>query len=136
MSQAWRRRNSLSKLTVERLEDRTLLDAGALDPTFGTGGLVTTDFGQSAETAQAVAVQPDGKLVVAGVSQVPSRSRNEFGMARYIAAGALDPTFGTGGRVTASDFIGGAACAPAGRQDPGGWRCERQLGRGPLQRGW
>src|SRR5437867_4487743 len=39
--------------------------AGDLDPTFGTGGTLRTDFG-AADEAQAVAIQPDGKIVVAG----------------------------------------------------------------------
>ena len=39
---------------------------GDLDPTFGTGGQVTTDFNHSTDIANAVALQPDGKLVVVG----------------------------------------------------------------------
>jgi hypothetical protein len=34
---------------------------GDLDPTFGTGGQVTTDFNRSTDIANAVALQPDGK---------------------------------------------------------------------------
>jgi uncharacterized delta-60 repeat protein len=41
---------------------------GALDLTFGTGGIVTTDFGSSDDRGQSVAIQTDGKLVVAGYS--------------------------------------------------------------------
>lgn len=37
---------------------------GDLDPTFGTGGKVTTDFSDSTDIAYAVALQPDGKLMV------------------------------------------------------------------------
>lgn len=43
---------------------------GALDTSFGTNGLVTTDFGPGAEGATSVVVQPDGKIVVAGYSSV------------------------------------------------------------------
>jgi len=39
---------------------------GDLDPTFGTGGQVTTDFNHSTDIAFAVALQTDGKLVVVG----------------------------------------------------------------------
>jgi photosystem II stability/assembly factor-like uncharacterized protein len=42
---------------------------GALDHSFGTGGKLTTDFGNAAnpnEAANALAVQADGKLVAAG----------------------------------------------------------------------
>src|SRR5687768_15313496 len=40
-------------------------DDGSLDNTFGTNGIVTTDFG-SQERATSLAVQPDGKIIVAG----------------------------------------------------------------------
>ena len=63
-------RPSAHKLIFEMLEDRRLLANGALDLTFGDGGLVTTDFGwESLEIGQdVVAVQPDGKIVVVGNS--------------------------------------------------------------------
>ena len=79
---------------------------GSLDPTFGTGGKVTTDFGHG-EEAFALALQPDGKIVVAGGSSVGD---SDFALARYSPNGTLDPTFGTGGKVT-TDF--GAADAGA-----------------------
>src|SRR5436190_23449921 len=50
---------------LEILESRDLLSAGSLDLTFGAGGRVTTDFGKVAY-ANAVAMQPDDKIVVAG----------------------------------------------------------------------
>jgi hypothetical protein len=44
--------------------------AGSLDPTFGNGGIVTTDFGDQSNsnkaTANAVIIQPDGKILVCG----------------------------------------------------------------------
>jgi hypothetical protein len=45
---------------VERLEDRTLLSAGTLDPTFGTGGTVISEITGSARDValDVVAVQP------------------------------------------------------------------------------
>ncbi len=67
---------------------------GSLDPTFGTGGTVTLDFGGSTDQAFAVALQPDGMIVVAG------GAGPDFGLARYRPDGTLDPTFGTGGKVT------------------------------------
>src|SRR2546430_15336084 len=39
---------------------------GDLDPSFGSGGVVMTDFNTSTDIANAVALQPDGKLVAAG----------------------------------------------------------------------
>src|SRR5262249_54947341 len=47
---------------LEALEDRWMLSAGALDPTFGSGGTVTTSFNAGAN-AGAIALQPDGKIV-------------------------------------------------------------------------
>jgi uncharacterized delta-60 repeat protein len=80
--------------------------AGDLDPTFGTGGKVTTDFG-GADAAFAVALQSDGKVVAAGTSD-PGSNRN-FAAARYLTDGSLDTTFGTGGKVTTD--LGGADIA-------------------------
>ena len=72
---------------------------GALDSSFGSGGLVTTDLG-SAEVVRAMALQSDGKLVVAG------GSGNDFALARYNPGGSLDTGFGTNGSVK-TDFGGG-----------------------------
>jgi len=75
---------------------------GTVDATFGAGGKVTTDFAGGADTAYAVAVQPDGKIVVAGTAAVTG-SGQDFAVARYLDSGALDPAFGGGaGKVTTS----------------------------------
>jgi uncharacterized delta-60 repeat protein len=76
---------------------------GDLDPTFGTGGKVTTDFGGN-ETAWGVAVQPDGKAVVAG-TRFDMGPSDDFVLARYTVNGALDATFDGDGKVT-TDFGG------------------------------
>ncbi len=83
----------------------TLLAAarGDLDPTFGSGGKVTTDFGGN-ETAWGLAVQPDGKAVVAG-TRFDMGPSDDFVLARYTVSGALDPTFDGDGKVT-TDFGG------------------------------
>ena len=67
---------------------------GSLDGTFGIGGIVTTNLGASSESASGLALQPDGKIVVAG------SSGSAFLLARYDTGGILDTTFGTGGIVT------------------------------------
>jgi len=72
---------------------------GSLDPSFGTGGKVTTDFGTTGDTALALVLQPDGKLVAAG-----STSNFDCVLARYNADGSLDTNFGTGGKVTTTGF--------------------------------
>src|SRR5438552_9498231 len=69
---------------------------GSLDLTFGSAGRVVTDFGGD-DTAFALAVQSDGKIVVAGVST--GGVSMDFALARYDSDGTLDGTFGSGGQV-------------------------------------
>ena len=91
---------------------------GTLDLTFGTAGLVTTDFGGSVDRAFAMALQPDGKLVVVGDSDA------NFALARYNSDGSLDAGFGAGGKVvtTLRRYRPGLGGDPAaGRQDRRGW---------------
>jgi uncharacterized delta-60 repeat protein len=78
---------------------------GDLDPTFGVGGIVTTDFGTTFDVAEEVAVQPDGKIVVAGARFTSS---GDFAVARYNPDGSLDATFGLGGTVY-TDLNGGSS---------------------------
>jgi uncharacterized delta-60 repeat protein len=70
-----------------------LTTGGIIDSTFG-GGSVLADFGGD-NTGQAIALQPDGKIVLAGAA-----SGTAFGVARFHPGGALDSTFGTGGKAT------------------------------------
>ncbi len=76
------------------------LPDGRRDTSFGTGGRVLSDMGRH-EGANAVAVQPDGKIVVGGNRSADfSNPRDGQGLvARYNADGTLDTTFGTGGWV-------------------------------------
>lgn len=74
------------------------MDAGLLDPTFGVGGKLLTDF---PGTGYAVAVQPDGKIVVAGGSAADYSS--DFSLMRFNSDGSPDLTFGSGGLVL-TDF--------------------------------
>ena len=71
---------------------------GSLDTAFGTGGRVSTDFG-SADEARAVAIQSDGKIVVAGYA-LDSNTGNDFAAARYNTDGSLDTAFDTDGKLT------------------------------------
>jgi len=75
---------------------------GSLDISFGNGGRVITDGGL--DLARAVALQADGKVIVAG-SGGRQNSLSDFALARYNADGSLDSTFGNGGIVT-TDFFG------------------------------
>jgi uncharacterized delta-60 repeat protein len=74
---------------------------GTLDPSFGAGGRTSTDFDyERSESANALAIQPDGRLVAAGAIYGTSKyDSTRFALARYTTAGALDPSFGDGGKV-------------------------------------
>jgi uncharacterized delta-60 repeat protein len=80
--------------------------AGHLDPTFGQGGIVTTDFGlgfvDDLAAAFAVAIQSDGKIVVCG-STPTAIGAPLATLARYNTNGSLDTSFGTSGIVTTSN---------------------------------
>jgi uncharacterized delta-60 repeat protein len=75
---------------------------GTLDPDFGSGGRVTTDFNSTEDFGIAIAIQPDGKFLVAGYTSTES-GFYDFALARYNPNGSLDTGFGAGGRVT-TDF--------------------------------
>jgi uncharacterized delta-60 repeat protein len=78
--------------------------AGNLDPTFGTGGTVRTDFAGNIDQASAVAIQPNGQIVAAGSSFSNSKTVEDFIVARYNANGSLDKHFGKNGKIT-TDFF-------------------------------
>jgi uncharacterized delta-60 repeat protein len=65
---------------------------------------VQTDFAGFGDAAFGVSLQPDGKIVAAG-STVTVAGGEDFGVARYLADGSLDPTFGGDGLVS-TDFFG------------------------------
>jgi len=79
-----------------------LQENGNLDPNFGGTGVVYTEMtpGGGLDAATGVALQPDGKIVVAGRARslLPG-SYYDFALARYLATGVLDPDFGSGGKV-------------------------------------
>ncbi|MBN9523248.1 hypothetical protein J0H58_32830, partial [bacterium] len=101
-------------LRLDALEDRAVPAAvGALDPSFGTAGRVVTSAG-GAEAASAVAVQPDGKIIVAG----STTQNNDIVLARYNPDGSLDATFNGSG--TFQFTFGGIDTAAALALQPDG----------------
>jgi len=69
---------------------------GTTDENFGNNGIVRTDFQNSYDFAYTVAIQKDGKIVVAG----SGKNSKSFALARYNKDGTLDSTFGDDGKVT------------------------------------
>jgi uncharacterized delta-60 repeat protein len=78
------------------------LSNGPPDPGWGTAGRVTTDFNGGYDSALALALQPDGKVIAAGWAQINAGTSptNTFALVRYLTNGTPDPAFGTGGKVT------------------------------------
>jgi uncharacterized delta-60 repeat protein len=71
---------------------------GRLDRGFGRDGVVVTDVSKREDSASAVAMQPNGKVVVVGTANVAGRET--ITIVRYRRAGALDRTFGAQGIAT------------------------------------
>ena len=72
---------------------------GSLDASFGTAGKVITSINAGADKAYGVALQSDGKIVVAGMT-TSSVTGKDFACVRYNVDGTLDTTFATGGIFT------------------------------------
>ncbi|CAN5525275.1 hypothetical protein BH18ACI1_BH18ACI1_07560 [soil metagenome] len=81
---------------------------GSLDTSFDGDGKVTTDFLGFPDRAEAIAIQPDGKIVVAGqaANTPPGGTTTLFALARYNSDGSLDTSFDGDGKLTTS-FING-----------------------------
>jgi uncharacterized delta-60 repeat protein len=91
-------------LVVFALPASLMAQAGSLDPNFGSGGIVST----ANTTANAGALQSDGKILVAGSISTVQNSEQP-GLLRYNTNGTLDSGFGASGRVV----IGGNNAGPA-----------------------
>lgn len=84
---------------VEPLESRVLFAAGDLDMSFNGVGKVTLDYFSRNDFGNAVAVQSDNKVLVAGTASTGTTTGTDVTVARYNVDGSLDSTFGVGGRV-------------------------------------
>jgi uncharacterized delta-60 repeat protein len=95
---------------------------GALDPTFGNGGIVTTKLGSGGENVAGLAIQADGRIVATGVAWQEADARGyDFYTVRYLTNGTLDASFDRDGivrtdvRFQSTDFAAAAAIAPGGK---------------------
>jgi uncharacterized delta-60 repeat protein len=90
-----RARRSNSTFAVARY-----LPGGTLDESFASGGKITIPFFTGSDVARDVAIQTDGKILVAGAIFNSVSQRPEFGVARINSDGTLDAAFGNAGKVT------------------------------------
>ena len=104
-----RRQRQAFRPLLESLEDRCLLTAVFLDPTFDGDGIVTTNVGQPAyggEQVNAVALQADGKIIAVGVTSTGTfqadYNKQDTAVVRYNTNGSLDNTFSGDGKTTTS----------------------------------
>jgi uncharacterized delta-60 repeat protein len=80
---------------LEHMIVMRLNPSGSPDTSFGSAGSTTIDFGSLADLTGGAALQPDGKIVIAGYSQ----DNEKIAVARLNADGSLDSTFGNGGKA-------------------------------------
>jgi len=74
--------------------------AGILDTSFDGDGKRIDAIGSGVDELQEIAVQPDGRIVAAGVSDSGAQVNSyDLAVVRYLRNGSLDPSFGTGGKV-------------------------------------
>ncbi|HXY50951.1 MAG TPA: delta-60 repeat domain-containing protein [Terriglobales bacterium] len=79
---------------------------GELDPAFGSGGRVMTNFSGGNDSASGVAIQSNGDIVVVGTTSNPAGTQGtNFAVARYLPNGTLDTSFAGTGKVS-TDFFG------------------------------
>lgn len=74
---------------------------GTPDTLFGSGGMVVTAISKNSyDFIDAMVLQSDGKIVVAGQTIPWKTSNRDVALVRYNADGGLDASFGTGGKAT------------------------------------
>jgi uncharacterized delta-60 repeat protein len=95
---------------------------GSLDPSFGSGGIATASSGSNNnDWASAIALQPNGKIVVAGYSMLGVGLDRDFHLFQFNSDGSLDDSFGLGGMTSTSignnnsDYIKDLKIQPNGK---------------------
>ncbi len=79
------------------------LSSGLPDSSFGGGGFVKSDLSGLGDVGSAMALQADGKILVVGSGAVGTlaSAKRAFQAVRYLSNGAMDTSFGTGGKFLA-----------------------------------
>jgi uncharacterized delta-60 repeat protein len=115
-----RRVNDESEMAVWKLDS-----TGALDSDFGSGGVAVIDFGPGFGSANALLVQGDGKILLAGAAA--DDGGVVAALARVDSGGVLDPEFDMDGKLTLkvgsadSDQVFGLEEQPDGKVVAFGW---------------
>ena len=100
---------------------------GDLDTSFGSDGKVITATSSGSDAARSVAIQSDGKIVVAGYSN--NGSNDDFALVRYNTDGTLDTSFDSDGKVTtaigsSNEVAFSVAIQSDGKIVVAGYRCD------------
>ena len=82
---------------------------GTLDTTFGTNGYTVVNFGSTFPFISRVAIDPAGRIVVAGDAQFSSNGPSQMAVARLTSSGTLDTTFGSGGSTVITTGANGGS---------------------------
>ncbi|MGD9646608.1 MAG: PKD domain-containing protein, partial [Pirellulales bacterium] len=90
---------------------------GSLDTTFDGDGRVWVGIGSAADEARALAIQSDGKLVLAGKSN--TGSSNQFSLVRFNSNGSLDSSFDGDGKLTTAVSVANAGATSVVVQSDG-----------------
>ena len=100
------------------------LSNGAIDPDFGTNGIVIVDFASDDDFAYSVKLQADGKIVMAGYA-VNGSDIGDVALVRFNPDGTLDNSFGVAGKVISgfpnNDRASCMLVKPDGKIIVGGW---------------
>ena len=73
---------------------------GTVDTSFGSSGKVSTSFFGRGDQVRELAIDPQNRIVAAGITRINSCSATDFGIARYTENGQLDASFGTQGKAS------------------------------------
>jgi uncharacterized delta-60 repeat protein len=80
---------------------------GAIDKSFGSGGIASKDFFGLRDFGNGLALEPDGGIIAGGLATSPGTGR-DFGLTRFSANGQIDTSFGRKGIVTTAGLFTGS----------------------------